>query len=296
MKAPFSHLLMRGKRDWFIFFVNLKKQWTLSGSNMIIVYEMQSANKVTAYFVSLVMIVASGVLSSCVSVQPESWQDDVRIGRLAMHNGEEEKAKLFLSKGIEGARYANVDPIVIAPIYLDLSRTETALKNPDGARSAVDAARVAASSGGKDNEQLIPIYKESAKLFYRKKDFVNSQLAAQNALRLERECCDAKSEKLLDSLNLCISAACAQDRCADTGPLLEEQLEIRKEHLGPVHPHVAVSLCLLGELAEKKGQWKEAEARYIEALSIRKKTEPGLVKQTEKNLVRVRTHLEKKTG
>ena len=253
-------------------------------------------------FIGTVSVVAAvlvvSFLSGCTAKTDSvaDWQSALRSGRLALQEGEYEKAKQFLSMGLAEANSKKIDGVVTAPAYLDLAKTYERLNEPVAARTAVDAALLAANSGGKNNEQLIPIYKESAKLFYRKKDFVNSQVAAHEALRMERDCCDSKSEKLLDSLNLCIAAACAQDRCADTGPLLLEQLEIRRQHLGPNHPHVAVSLCLLGELAEKKGQWKEAENRYIEALAIRKKSEPGLVTRTEENLTRVRSHLARKSG
>lgn len=260
--------------------------------------QMRSKRRSKVFIGILAIAFATFVLPSCAQkpAPAAGWEDSVRSGRLAMQVADYQNAKQFISKGLAEAARQNVDGVVIAPVYLDLAKSCEHLNDPAAARTAVDAALVAARSGGKSNEQLIPIYKESAKLFYRKKDFVNSQAAAHEALRLERECCDAKSDKLLDSLNLCIAAACAQDRCADTGPLLLEQLEIRRQHLGLNHPHVAVSLCLLGELAEKKGRWKEAEERYKEALAIRKKSEPGLVKRTEENLIRVRSQLERKSG
>ena len=254
-------------------------------------------NQRRKFEISCLLLCTVLVAVSCTQSQAiPNWKDLVRSGRIEMQKGAYSDAKRFLSQGLKEATDKRVDGVLLAPIYLDLSEVNQELSDAEGARTAVDAAIASAKSGGDNSEQLIPLYKQSAKLFYRKKDFSNSQIAAQEALRLERECCDPKSEKLLDGLNLCISAACAQDRCADTGPLLLEQLEIRREHFGPNHPHVAVSLCLLGELAEKKGRWKEAERRYEEALAIRRKTEPALVTQTEKNLTRVRAHLERKSG
>lgn len=173
--------------------------------------------------------------------------------------------------------------------YFDLSSLRLANHDDEGALAALNSAyQVALGFGYKDNELLIPIYKQIAKLHYRKKNFVEAGNAAREALRLERSCCEPQSEKLLESLNLVIASACALDRCADTQPWLVEQLEIRKLRLGALHPHVAVSLCLIGEVLEKKGQFKQAEAKYAEALEIRRKSEPELVAQTEKNLLRVR--------
>ncbi len=237
----------------------------------------------------LVSIIA---ISIAACGKATSWQDDIHRARLEMQNGNREIARTLFQKGIDSGKKTGANGLQLAPLYLELSRVELALKNDTAARTAVDAAIEAGQSGGgKNSEQLIPIYKESANQFYRKKQFVESQAAAKEALRLERLCCEPGSLHLIDSLNRVISATCAQDRCADTAPYLEEQLEIRRKHFGPTHSHVAVSLCLLAEVDEKKMKWKDAESKYLQALEIRRKVEPQLVSQTEKNLVRVRTHL-----
>jgi len=227
--------------------------------------------------------------AACVDL---TWQERVDKGRIAMQNRDYKAASELFESAIHQAMTRGVSGVRVAPVYLANAQAEIELGNLQEATFLLDGAiREAQKDGGKNSEQLIPIYKERWKLFYRQKKFVDAQREAKEALRLERNCCEPGSERLLDSLNLVIASACAQDRCADTGPYLEEQLQIRREHLGKEHPHVAVSLCLLGELAEKKQQWKEAEARYIEALAIRKKAEPQLVAQTEKNLTRVRANL-----
>lgn len=237
----------------------------------------------------LLSIIAISI-SSCGNLI--DWENDIQKARLEVQNGNRQNAEKLFQQGIDEGKKAGASGIKLAPIYLELSRTELALKNDTAARASIDAGIEAAlSSGGKNNEQLIPLYKESASQFYRKKQFVESLAAAKEALRLERACCEPGSERLLDSLNKVISATCAQDRCADTAPYLQEQLEIRRTKLGVNHPHVAVSLCLLAEVDEKKGKWKDAESKYLQALEIRKKVEPYLVKATEKNLVRVRAKL-----
>lgn len=244
---------------------------------------------------TIMISILAAIPSSCALAA--SWQDVVREGRVAVRNGDEERGMRLIEQGIDAAKKAGANGLQLAPVYLDLAQVEIALNKTDEARAALDAAiNDATAAGGGDSEQLIPIYKQSAKLFYRQKDFIKAQAAAKDWLRLERACCEPGSEKLLASMNVAIAAACAQDRCADTGALLTEQLEIRKKHLGAEHPHVAVSLCLLGELAEKKGNWQAAESLYKEALAIRKKVEPNLVSQTEKNLVRVKEKAKASSG
>ncbi len=208
---------------------------------------------------------------------------------MALQEGRSGDAVSLLEKSVNTASTTGIKDQRISNAYQDLSSAYVANHEDVKALEALNSAhQLACEFGGKDNEMLIPIYKQIGKLHYRKKEFVQAGIAAREALRLERSCCEPQSEKLLESLNLVIASACALDRCADTQPWLVEQLEIRKLRLGADHPHVAVSLCLIGELLEKKGQWKEAEAKYLEALDIRRKSEPALVAQTEKNLLRVR--------
>lgn len=54
------------------------------------------------------------------------------------------------------------------------------------------------------------------------------------------------------------------------GKLLHGAFELRREHLGPGHLETANSVHDLGWLAEKTGDWREAEARYREALALRR--------------------------
>lgn len=173
--------------------------------------------------------------------------------------------------------------------FLALAKTKSEKGDKAGARRAIDnAIGDAALRDGPDSIQLLLAVRESARLYYKDKDLANAEKAAKWALLLEKVNFGEDSEESIETLNIAIAAACAQDRCADTTPLLEQQLLIRRKHLGNDHPHVAVSLSLLGEAAEKKGDFKLALKYFEDALSIRKKKEPQLVALTEKNLERIR--------
>lgn len=228
-------------------------------------------------------------LSACGA--QSNWKETANDAHLAAQSGDYERTRQEFEIAIQDARSSGADPVQLAPLYFEKARAEIELKQTAPAERSLDAAVEAALGGGKDNEQLIPIYKERWKLLYRQKQFARAQTDAKEVLRLQRNCCEPGSEGLLDALNLVIASACAQDRCADTSAYLKEQLDIRRAHLGKEHPHVAVSLCLLGELAEKQQHWQEAAKLYGEALDIRKRSEPGLVASTERILSRVRAHL-----
>jgi hypothetical protein len=102
------------------------------------------------------------------------------------------------------------------------------------------------------------------------------------------------SPYLIETLNLVIASACAGKKCADTTPWLLQLLELRKKVLGPDHPHVAVTLAMLGENAEIKGEFAKAKQYFEKALAIRVKVEPALVEPTRKNLVRIESKMKSK--
>ncbi len=131
---------------------------------------------------------------------------------------------------------------------------------------------------------------------YRAKKFSQAHKLALQLLQLQEKSEGKDSPALIETLNLVIASACAQDRCKDTTPWLVRQLELRKKNLGENHPHVAVSLCLLGENAESKGNWLKAEQYYQSALELRKKIEPALVEATGRNLDRVNRKRAKEKG
>lgn len=122
---------------------------------------------------------------------------------------------------------------------------------------------------------------------YQSKNFDKANEMALKLLK-EQEIENGKdSPKLIETLNLVIASACAGKKCADTTPWLLQLLELRKKVLGPQHPHVAVTLAMLGENAELKGDLKKARQYYEKALLIRTKVEPSLVDATKQNLVRI---------
>ncbi|MBX9692170.1 MAG: tetratricopeptide repeat protein, partial [Cyanobacteria bacterium] len=124
-------------------------------------------------------------------------------------------------------------------------------------------------------------------LAYQQKNYDQASLAAQRILDIQKKVLGPNDSQLIDTYNQLIAALCVGGKCEDTEPLLKEQLEVRSKSLGPEHPHVAVSLCLLGESAEKKKDYERALKYYENALTIRRKTDPMLVRQTEKNVLRV---------
>ncbi|MCW5823036.1 MAG: tetratricopeptide repeat protein [Cyanobacteria bacterium TGS_CYA1] len=117
---------------------------------------------------------------------------------------------------------------------------------------------------------------------------------ALKLLKKQEERLGKDNPELIEILNLVIASACAGKKCADTTPWLLQLLELRKKVLGPKHPHVAVSLAMLGENAEMKGDLKKARQYYEKALLIRTEVEPSLVQATKRNLVRVDKKLAQK--
>lgn len=142
------------------------------------------------------------------------------------------------------------------------------------------------------NHDLTPI--QSIRREYQTKHFDKAHEMALKLLKKQEERLGKDNPELIEILNLVIASACAGKKCADTTPWLLQLLELRKKVLGPKHPHVAVSLAMLGENAEMKGDLKKARRYYEKALLIRTEVEPSLVQATKRNLVRVDKKLAQK--
>jgi tetratricopeptide (TPR) repeat protein len=129
---------------------------------------------------------------------------------------------------------------------------------------------------------------------YQTKHFDKANEMAQRLLKRQEASEGKDSPYLIETLNLVIASACAGKKCADTTPWLQQLLELRAKVLGPDHPHVAVTLAMLGENAEMKGELAKAKQYYKQALAIRIKVEPALVEPTRKNLVRIENKMRSK--
>lgn len=129
---------------------------------------------------------------------------------------------------------------------------------------------------------------------YQSKNFGKANELAKRLLRHQEAVEGKDSQYLIETLNLVIASACAGKKCADTTPWLQQLLDLRKKLLGPDHPHVAVTLAMLGENAEMKGELAKAKQYYKKALEIRIKVEPALVEPTRKNLVRIENKMRSK--
>ena len=131
---------------------------------------------------------------------------------------------------------------------------------------------------------------------YQIKHFDKANEMAKKLLRRQEASEGKNSPYLIETLNLVIASACAGNKCADTTPCLLRLLELRKKVLGPDHPHVAVTLAMLGENAEMKGDLAKAKHYFEKALAIRVKVEPALVEPTRKNIVRIESKMRAKVN
>ncbi len=143
-----------------------------------------------------------------------------------------------------------------------------------------------------EKHDLTPV--QAIRREYQSKHFDKANQMALKLLKEQEARLGGNSPQLIETLNLVIASACAGKKCADTTPWLLQLLELRKKVLGPEHPHVAVTLAMLGENAEMKGDLKKARQYYEKALSIRMKEEPSLVEATKKNLERIDKKLRQK--
>lgn len=237
----------------------------------------------------LAAIVVSFSFSGCGT----ATDNDLLVqGARQLDSGQTEQATLSLASGLEQAAKEGIPEKDLGRYRLLLTRCYTVQGKIDEADAessrALESAR---KSYGKESPELLPFLLARSRVAYRKGDFAQSRSRALEALSIQEKSQGKESKDEIETINLIVSAACADDRCADTQPYIERQLALRRRFLGADHPHVASSLCLLGELAEKKNQLEEAEKYFSEALAIREKSAKELVEGTRKNLVRL--HLKK---
>ncbi|MBP7862515.1 tetratricopeptide repeat protein [bacterium] len=135
---------------------------------------------------------------------------------------------------------------------------------------------------------------DSIRREYQTRHFDKANQMARRLLKRQEMKEGKDSPYLIETLNLVIASACAGKKCSDTTPWLLRLLELRKKVLGPDHPHVAVTLAMLGENAEMKGELLKAKQYFEEALAIRTKVERALVEPTRKNLVRIESKMRQK--
>lgn len=237
----------------------------------------------------LAAIVVSFSFSGCSTAA----DNDLLVeGSRQLDRGQTEQATLCLASGLEQAVKEGIPEKDLGRYRLLLTRCYTVqgkIAEADAESSrALDSAR---KLYARESPELLPYLLARSRVAYRKGDFAQSRSRALEALSIQEKSHGKESQDQIETINLIVSAACADDRCADTEPYVKRQLALRRKYLGADHPHVASSLCLLGELAEKKNQLEEAEKYFSEALAIREKTARELVEGTRKNLVRL--HLKK---
>ncbi len=151
------------------------------------------------------------------------------------------------------------------------------------------SASAALAQGDKYSATIHSIRRE-----YQTRHFDKANEMAQKLLKRQVISEGKDSPYLIETLNLVIASACAGKKCADTTPWLLQLLELRKKVLGPDHSHVAVTLAMLGENAEMKGELAKSKQYFEKALAIRVKVEPALVEPTRKNLVRIESKMRSK--
>ncbi len=239
----------------------------------------------TFFYNIISLILIASVLPSCTRAAP-AWQAEFEKGQAALSSSDYANAIRYIESSIEKAEKEGVAKKDLTAEFACLSKCYLAIGNKEKARQLTDQS-IAQPGLDKDSIKLIPLLNASYDLAYREKNFDLASQTAQRSLEIQKKAKSPNDSQLIETYNQLIAALCVGGKCSDIAPLLQEQLEVRRRSLGADHPHVAVSLSLLGENAEKKRDYEKALKYYEEALAIRKKTDPSLIAQSEKNVLRV---------
>lgn len=205
-------------------------------------------------------------------------------------DGEYEKAIAGFKSGIEKLRAQGVSGDRLVSYRVKLAEAYLAEGKSDEALAVVDEDLARLSQADQSRERFLlfsPLRLLRVRILYKGKKFKEAQVAAKDLLELQERYLGSDSRELIETLNLAIASACAEDRCADTRPMILRQLALKEKYLGKEHEHVAASLAQLAELEEQAGNFGEAEKLFKRVLAIRTKSAPELVESTRKNLVRL---------
>lgn len=205
-------------------------------------------------------------------------------------NGDYEKSIAGFKSGIEKSRSEGVSGDRLIEFRVKLAESYLAEGKRDEAMAVVDEGLAQFDEANLSRERFLlssPLRLLRVRILYKGKKFKEAQGAAADLLKLQERYLGSDSRELIETLNLGIASACAEDRCADTRPMILRQLTLKEKYLGKDHEHVASSLAQLAELEEQAGNFDEAEKLFKRVLAIRTKSAPELVESTRKNLVRL---------
>ncbi|MBZ0189145.1 MAG: hypothetical protein K8F91_23070, partial [Candidatus Obscuribacterales bacterium] len=188
---------------------------------------------------ALISLLLLPALTACTGkAAPEAWSTELQAAEQYFENGQMEKASENLSAGLEIARHEKVPEKELCPYLLSLSRCYLTQGKTDEAalvsRQALCAAR---DKFGLESMALVPYLLQESRAKYKMKDFQASQESALKALCLQEKNLGQDAEELIETFNLIVSAACADDHCVDTEPYIKRQLDLRRRYLGSEHPH-----------------------------------------------------------
>lgn len=203
-------------------------------------------------------------------------------------NGNYEEAENSFKDALARAGQSGASAEVLAPYRLAEAKSLLAASRLDSASQVLEEALQSARARWGESEKLYPYYMTRIRILYKGKKFEESQKEALELLGRQEKRLGKDSRVLIETLNLVIAAACAEDRCADTRPYLERQLRLRRKYLGDSHEHVAASLAQLAEIEEQSGNLDRAEELYTEVIKIREKSAPHLLESSRTNLTRIK--------
>ena len=223
--------------------------------------------------------------SESTKISALGFSESAKAAFALYDDGQFKKAIPLLEREIKEAEAQGVSKEALSKYQLKVADCYYSIQEYEKALDAVEQA--IKNSGLTGKLELSDYLKLKSRVLYKMKRFKEAEKTAQRLLKIQESRLGADSFELIETLNLIIAASCAEDRCADTEPLILRQLALREKHLGNEHEHVAASLGMLAELKEKKGELKEAEKLYRKALQIRRKSSPHLVESSEKNILRI---------
>ena len=186
------------------------------------------------------------------------------VGRLA-------SAKSFIRKALEiWERAEGIEKPDFAPALINLG----AICKAEGKYQEAEALfrkslTIFEGLYGREDRQLVVPLNNLAGVLALKGDHGTAEMLQLRALAILRKDPVGASQVLLGTIlhNVADRMECVGN-LSHAEQMCREALEVRKRHLGPKHPDVAQSLCLLAVIVRRLGDEAEAERLHCRALEI----------------------------
>lgn len=221
-------------------------------------------------------LLALGTLAAC-SIRPRSLTLQEN-GAQALKEGKPVVATELFNQAIRSANRAG-QPADALEAYrqaaiLSIGSDSEGIRARELANRAVELAE---QKYGLNDPRVIPYLACAGQVAYRHHNYEAAQKLYSRALYLHDSAHQRDDLPLGEILGGLISASCAGGNCIDAEPLYKRLIAVRTQELGGEHEHTLSAKMMYAENCERRKQYAQARAIYLNCLSGARTKNPQLL-------------------